>query len=437
MRTALAILMMLAIAAALALFAGNDPGTVTLFWPPYRVDLSLNLFLLALVAIFGLVHFALRGLAALLAIPNQARKWRTLQRERSMFTALFEALSHLTAGRYIRARKSAELALTHETLMHHADEESQHGGRLRALAHLLAAESAHALQDRESRMVHLNQAVEHSGGQDAQEEREGVHLRAARWALDDRSPMETLRWLAEMPHGASRRTVALRLRLKAARQTGQIEVALETARLLDKHRAFVGGTGIAIIQSMTLELLLATRDASQLELVWNKLEERDRQMSVLAIAAANHLLDVGGSVALSRQWLLPVWERLAADGAAKSGRGEPLTTEQKVAFVLAIQKGFDKSDGMPESAWLTRIETAQLSRPGDHYLQYLAGITCWHLKLWGKSLQLLRQCASRLKGTALEREAWLAIARLEEQRKDLAAASNAYRLAAGSVALTT
>lgn len=436
MRTALVILLMLAVAAALALFAGNDPGTITLFWPPYRIDLSLNLFLLALAAVFGLVHFSLRGLAALLAIPNQARKWRTLQRERAMFTALFESLSHLTAGRYIRARKSAELALTHETMMHQAGEKSHPGGRLRALGHLLAAESAHALQDRESRAAHLGQAVEHSAGQDALEGREGVYLRAARWALDDRSPSEALRWLSEMPQGASRRTIALRLRLKAARQTGQIGEALETARLLDKHRAFAGGVGAAIIQSMTLELLTATRDASQLQQVWSGLDARDQCNPALAIAAANHLTDIGGSVPLSRQWLLPIWERMADDSGVRGGAKEPLTDDQKIALVLAIQKGFDKNGGMPEPAWLTRIETAQLRRPGDHYLQYLAGITCWHLQLWGKALQLLQQSASRLKGTALEREAWLAIARLEEQRDNKTAAAAAYRQAAGQFGVT-
>jgi hypothetical protein len=39
----------------IALFAGNNPGTVTLFWPPHRVDLSLNLVLV---------------LASLLAVPS-------------------------------------------------------------------------------------------------------------------------------------------------------------------------------------------------------------------------------------------------------------------------------------------------------------------------------------------------------------------------------
>ncbi|HWS06072.1 MAG TPA: heme biosynthesis protein HemY, partial [Burkholderiaceae bacterium] len=43
MRAALWLLALFAVAVAAALFAGNNQSTLTLFWPPHRVDLSLNL----------------------------------------------------------------------------------------------------------------------------------------------------------------------------------------------------------------------------------------------------------------------------------------------------------------------------------------------------------------------------------------------------------
>ena len=52
MRAALWLLSLFALAAAGAWFAGNNQGTVTLYWPPYRVDLSLNLVVLLLVFAF-------------------------------------------------------------------------------------------------------------------------------------------------------------------------------------------------------------------------------------------------------------------------------------------------------------------------------------------------------------------------------------------------
>ena len=64
MRVALWFLGLFGTAVALALFAGNNQGTVTLFWPPYRLDLSLNLVVLLLIVLLLFIHLALRALAA-------------------------------------------------------------------------------------------------------------------------------------------------------------------------------------------------------------------------------------------------------------------------------------------------------------------------------------------------------------------------------------
>ena len=58
MRIALWLLALFAVAVAAALFAGSNPGSITLFWPPYRIDLSLNLVLALLVASFLTLHLA-------------------------------------------------------------------------------------------------------------------------------------------------------------------------------------------------------------------------------------------------------------------------------------------------------------------------------------------------------------------------------------------
>ena len=73
MRAALWLLALFAVAAAVALFAGNNQGTITVFWPPWRVDLSLNLVLVILLTLFVLLHAALRALAALFSLrPRHA-----------------------------------------------------------------------------------------------------------------------------------------------------------------------------------------------------------------------------------------------------------------------------------------------------------------------------------------------------------------------------
>jgi HemY protein len=392
--------------------------------------MSLNLVLLGVLAAFVTLHVALRALSALFSLPQQARRWRLQQRERALLVALLDALSHLMAGRFIRARKSAELALTHESHLVHGGDSLPYGGRLRVVSHLLAAQSAHALQDKDGRAAHFGQALAHTERRDALEAREGVQLRGAQWALDDRDAAAALRWLEDLPQGASRRTVAMRLRLKAARLSGQTGLALDTARLLRKHRAFSDAVGQSIVRGLILEQFQGSRDSAQLQKVWDALDARERADADLALAAAVRQLALGGSADQARHWLLPVWEQMEQAAAAGAGKAD-LTPAQQVRLVAVLEQSFvadlPGAGGAPDAAWLTRIETAQLGRPGAPLLQYLAGMACMRLKLWGKAQQLLRQCAPQLRDAALTQRAWLALATLAEQRDDAAGAKAAYQ----------
>jgi HemY protein len=415
MRAALWLLALFGVAVAIALFAGNNQGTVTVFWPPYRVDLSLNLVLLLLFAAFVFLHAALGALAALFDLPRQAVRWRAQQKERAIFAALLDAISHLVAGRFIRARKSAEAALGQEKSLAAGGERLPNAGQVRTLAHLLAAESAQALQDRPARQQHLQMALEQSAARDAQETHEGALLRAARWSLDDRDPQAAMAWLSELPQGVSRRTVALRMKLKAARLAGQTAEALETARLLAKHRAFSPAAAQSIVRGLAIDLLNGAHDASQLQRAWNSLEAPERAMAELAIHAAQRLTALDGDAQLAREWLLPAWEHQ-----------ETLGPGLQVKLVAALEDGLESLDG----AWLARIESAQRANPRSATLQYLAGMACMKRQLWGKAQQLLTQAALGLQDLKLHRKAWRALARLAEERGDAEAAQLAYRRAA-------
>ena len=415
MRAVLWLLALFGVAVAIALFAGNNQGTVTVFWPPYRVDLSLNLVLLLLFAAFVFLHAALGALAARFDLPRQALRWRAQQKERAIFGSLLDSISHLVAGRFIRARKSAEVALGQEQSLAAGGERLSNAAQVRALAHLLAAESAQALQDRPARQDHLQQALDQSSARDSQETHEGALLRAARWSLDDRDPQAAMAWLKELPQGVARRTVALRMKLKAARLAGQTAEALETARLLTKHRAFSPAAAESIVRGLAVDLLNGAHDPAQLQRVWGSLEPVERAMPELAVHAAQRLTTLGGDAHLARDWLLPVWERQ-----------ETLASSLQVKLVGALEDGLDSLDG----AWLARIESAQRGNPRNATLQYLAGMACMKRQLWGKAQQLLTQAAMGLQDLKLHRKAWRALARLAEERGDAEAAQLAYQRAA-------
>ena len=423
MRVALWLMALFAVAVASALFAGDNHGTVSLFLPPHRVDLSLNLFLLLLTGSFLTLHLAMRALSALVNIPQQARRWRLLQKERAMHTALLESLSHLAAGRFVRARKAAELVISLEESVQRSGERLAYGGRLRTLSHLLAAESAHALQNRAVRDSHFQLALDEAASRDAQEAREGVQLRGARWALDDRDAIAATQWLDQLPQGAARRTLALRLRFRAARQSGQSQQALETARLLTKHRAFSEAAGKSIARGLAIELIRAAHDAVQIQRAWDALDSLEQQIPEVAFEAAERLLAHGGAATVSRQWLLPVWETMVQVRDA-------LNLPQRIRLARVLERGFAVPDGAPDSGWLARIETAQMGNPRDAVLQYLAGVVCMRLSLWGKAQQLFKQSLAILHDSELARDTWLALAQMAEQRQDVQAATHAYREAA-------
>lgn len=423
MRAALWLLALFAVAVATALFAGNNQGTVTLYWPPYRVDMSLNLVLLLLALAFVTLHLALRALSGLLHIPVQAKRWRLLYKERAMHEALLDSLSHLVAGRFVRARKAAELVVTLEESLRSSEEHTAHGVRLRSMSHLIAAESAHALQDRGRREQHFQSALELTQARDALDSRDGVLMRAARWSLDDRDAASSLEWLDQLPQGTARRTIALRLRFKAARLAGQSRAALEAVRLLTKHRAFSEVAGAGIARGLALEILRSAHDPMQLQRAWESLEIAEQLMPEVAMEAAERCLLLGGDVALSRQWVLPLWTAMAE-------RLDALGPSLRVRMVRVLEKGFAQAAGTPDAPWLQRIESLQLANPGDPLLQYLAGVMCARLELWGKAQQMLRQSLTMLKDSNLKRDAWRALAELAEQRQDKTAAAQAYKEAA-------
>lgn len=432
MRAVLWLVALFGIAVAVALFAGNNPALVSFFWPPHRVDISLNLLLLLLAGFFALLYGALRALSALFALPGDARAWRAQQKERALYDALVDSLAHWLAGRYIRAARAADQALLQEkSLALGAVRASQ----VRTLAHLLAAESAQSLQNKALRESHLQRALHSSAlSQQKHSVQESVQFRAARWALEDRDPGAALDWLAQLPQGAARRTLALRLKLQAAQQARQPQQALETARLLAKHGAFSPAVAHSVVRGLVLECLGNADDTAQLHHVWLSLDAAERLNPDTAVFASGKLMqlareqagsDAAAAANQARNWLLPVWDQWVITAGSLS----TLENQQSLysRFIEVLETGMESID----PPWLARIEAAQQRQPQDAALCYLAGLACLHRQLWGKARQLLEQAAPGLQGQPeLQRKAWRILGELADERGDAAAAAQAFRLAA-------
>jgi HemY protein len=423
MRSVFWLLGLAALAVALALLVGRNPATLTLFWPPYRFDVSFNFVVFALIAVFVLLHLALRAIAVLRELPAQAQRWRGQQVERAVVGAVMDALSHQLSGRFVRAQSAAQHAL--DQLKSSAVAQWPRRDQLQLLAHLLLAESAQALQNKDRRDEHLQAALSPQLLKSAPEAYEGALLRAVRWAVEDRDVDAARSRLAELPQGAARRIQTLRLKLRIARLGGATAEALETARVLAKHRAFSPSVARSVVRGLALDALGQAHDLQQLQAVWLKLDSTERAMPELALAAAqraNGLAAKGGdaadrvaAAALVRTWLEPLWQTFGS-----------LDPAQQRQCVQALEPGLPQLD----AAWLARVEQAQRQLPNNPFLQYLSGQACMQRQLWGKAAQLLGQASHSLQEPTLLRRTWCALAELAMERGDETAAQAAWKKAA-------
>jgi HemY protein len=416
MRAALWFLFLFAVAVALSLFLGVNHSVVTLFWPPYRVDLSLNLVILLWALSFAALYGTLRGTSLIVGLPQKAQRWRSLQRERAIHQALLQSLFQLSSGRYVRAQKSAQKALTlledlSAARVDHALAPT-YLSELKCMLHLVHAESAHCLRDSSTRDHHFEQALGLSRSLQLlsrAEPFESSQLLLTRWHLSDKDPQAALLSLSQLSSGASRRTIALRLRLKSARLSEQNELALDTAKLLAKHGAFSAGIAQSLLKSLIAVCLSESKDEAQLKKIWSHLETKEKQLEGVGLLASERLMALKGSAQMAQDWL-------SHDKALLLNQPLSLTQEMRVRLVMFMEQ---VSVSLPPGAQeLTLLEQAVRLHPQVSELQYLYGQICLHHSLWGKAQQMLESFVSKNGAQALKKRACIALAHLMEKKAD-------------------
>ncbi|WP_341889978.1 heme biosynthesis HemY N-terminal domain-containing protein [Variovorax sp. YR752] len=412
MRSVIWFVLLFVVAVVAASTLGANDGLVSFYWSGQRVDLSLNLFLILLVVICAVLVTVFNTLNALIGLPQRAREWRVARRDRTAQASLREALSQYFGGRYSRAQKAAQRALAIQS----DTPELVQDNEFTVLGHLLAAGSAHRLQDRASRDRSIERALELARqSAAARSAEEGARLLAAEWALDDRDATRALELLGELPTGVARRTHALRLRLQATRLGRQPQEALKTARLLAKHQGFSKEAAQGLLRSLAFESLDTARDAEQLRRVWTQLDALDRRDAFVAARAATRAAGYGASDE-ARGWLRPFWERLAE-----------LAAEERAALALA----FAHAVAGLGVEWLPRLEAAAQAYGREPAMSYAVGMALAERQLWGKARRLLDEAAGDASLPApARRKAWRTLASIAAQEGDAERAARAHEAAA-------
>ncbi|MEO8058370.1 MAG: heme biosynthesis HemY N-terminal domain-containing protein [Burkholderiales bacterium] len=412
MRATIWFVLLFVVAVVAASTLGTNDGLVALYWRGWRFDISLNLFLLLLFGTCFLLVSAIQALNSLIGLPQRAREWRVARRDRSAQAALRDALAQYFGGRYSRAQKAAQRALTIQA----GTPELAQDNEFTVLGHLLAAGSAHRLQDRASRDEELHRALRLSRRSlSARSAEEGARLLAAEWALDDRDAPRAMELLAELPVGVARRTHALRLKLQATRLGRQPQDALKTARLLAKHQGFSKIAAQGLLRSLAFESLATAHDADQLRRIWLQFDAVDRRDPFVAARAAGRAAELG-AVDDARGWLRPFWERLSE-----------LATDERSAVAQALATAMQGLG--PE--WLPRLEAAAQAYPREGALALALGCALTERQLWGKARLALEQAAADAGlPAAARRKAWLALARLAQQEGDALRVARCFEAAA-------
>ena len=407
MRGVIWLVLLFVVAVVAATTLGSNDGLVSLYWAGWRTDLSLNLFVILVLASCAVLMLAVQALNSLVSLPKRAGQWRALRRERAAEVALREAQAEFFGARYGRAHKAAQRALVLQPEAPALAGDTQ----FRLLARLLAAGSLHKLQNRTQRDANLVQALTAERGTAA----EAARLLAAEWALDDRDAPRALEMLDALSPGAARRTQALRLRLQASRMARQPMEALRTARLLANHQAFSATVAQSLLRSLANETLDAAHDVQQLRRLWGQFDAADRRDLHIICRAAQRAAQLDAA-ADGRLWLRPLWDRLAE-----------LPREDRDRVSLAL---IDARSGIG-AEWLPRLESAAQSFGHESAVVAAVGMVFAERQLWGKARRLLEQAAAAPPlPSRTRRLAWRQLAQLARQEADEARAVVCERAAA-------
>jgi HemY protein len=381
-----------AAAVALALAGRVADGYVLLVYPPWRVEASLLLSVLALAALFAVAYATLRLVNHTLDLPAQVRAFRERRKREHAQTALAAALQGYFEGRYARAEKEAALAWE--------------AGAAPGIAALIAARAAHQMREFGRRDQWLARA---------ESEGESLHtarlLTQAELALEERDftgARDALRSL----HGTGPRHIATaRMQLRAERGAQNWEEVLRLATLLAKRGALA--PAIAGEHRVQAHLELLARDAGDrnaFEARLRRIPAEDLAHPRVAAAAARRAAALGNSALgrdLIERSLAAEWNGALVQLYGELPKADPQKTQEEARL---------------------RIERAErwLREHGeDAQLLATLGRLCAAAELWGKARNYLEASVSFGASRAAHQE----LAQLAEREGRAADAQKHFRSA--------
>lgn len=345
MRLAIWSLVLAALAVGIALFAERSTGYVVIVSAPWRIELSVNLFLFLVVAGYFAFYFLARMVATLVAIPERVRLYRAERERTRRRQSLNEALLAFFQGRYASAERSAVDALL--------------GEETKGVAAIIAARSAHELGRFREREQFLDQA---KGTAPAVDQARLTTL--ADLLVSQGRHEEALAVLKDLSARDSRNLRLLRLKLQAEQAMRNWDEVLATVASLVKLGGLGPDEAAAARRAAHLgNLGRKALDAGALEAYWKQLPAEMRSDAAVAATAARYHLALG------------------AAEAAQSIIEQALERDWNPALV-ALYGDAAGADALPQ---IERAEKWLRIHARDPALLLALGKLCMRQGLWGKA----------------------------------------------------
>ncbi|HEY0666211.1 MAG TPA: heme biosynthesis HemY N-terminal domain-containing protein [Gallionella sp.] len=373
-------------AAAVALtMATHNSGYVLLVYPPYRIELSLTLFVVLLVLGFVCGYALVRLFFAVYGLPAHVREYHRERAQAKSREVLDKMLGAFFEGRYAAAENIAARAIE--------------SGESSVIYPVIAARSAHELREYKKRDAYLSAAEGRTIGDSTMR-----LVTASKFMLDQRDPQSALKALHELrDSGIKGHSGVMTLELKAQQQAGNWDEVLRLLDQLEKRESLDVTVALQFRQQAWLEKIRAQPDLASLKACLKSIPADYRRHSKFAATAARALIKQGGCAQA---------QQLLTDSLNAQWDSE----------LVAIY-GDCHSDGT-----VTQIEQAEkwlkLHRQ-DAGLLLALGKLCLHQKLWGKAQNYLDASIS----LQPSREAYTTLGQLAERLGKMDEAARHYQYA--------
>lgn len=383
------ILALFAAAVAVALGARMNDGYVLLVLPPYRAEVTLNLFLLALAALFLLLYAVLRALAFTFGLPERARRYRQ-QRGQERAAAVFQdAVRLLFEGRFGQALKKAG--------------EAHAAGTAPGLSALIAARAAQRMRETEKQQAWMEQAK----ASDPRTEAATLMLEAE-MMNEVRRFEDALQALSRLQDKQGRHIAALRLELRARQGIGDWDGVLKLLRQLAKRDA------------LPPEVVRETRTQAHLGNIARLAEDTP---ALIAYLRALPVEERGQRVVLAAARALLA---AGADGEAQQLIEAVCDATRHDEWQAELLSIYGRLGDGGQLERIARAEAWLKQYPADARLLKALGRMCIRQRLWGKAQSYLEASLA----IAPTPQAHLELARLFDQLERTDEANQHYRASA-------